>query len=254
MMMCAFPSQGISNAIVTTLNNGQLPIIHTESVPLSATTIFSIILSSLIENKITNVSIPELSRAYNIQKRTIYNFFSVLIQFDVCINKGKGQIVWKGFDKINAYFINQFRDMELASLSKTFYEIFELGHAPSLGTIATKIMLLYMFLGTKTVSKKSISHFFTRKQTDVQSLERRIYLALNILGVFKLIVKKEKVGEYDILFDYDHYSQEIFQERFLASQNIEKNFIEFHLNRYPENYMQKLRNTRYKDYVSRFGQ
>ena len=232
----------------------KLPDVKGDTSNLSATTIFSIIFKSLMDNKITHVSIPEISVVYNIQKRTIYNFFSVLIQFEACINQGKGQITWLGFEKITMYIVNQFKLMEINSLNQTFYELFDLGHAPSLGTIATKIMLLYMFLGTKILSKRSISHFFTRKQSDVQSLERRIYLALNILGVFHLIAKKEKVGDYEILFDYEKYADKIDEERFMNSQNIEKYFIFSHLNRYPKNYMCKLRQNRFKDYVARFGQ
>ncbi|OHT10665.1 hypothetical protein TRFO_04170 [Tritrichomonas foetus] len=216
--------------------------------------IFADLVASFEDNKIHNISIHDLSTKCNIQKRSVYNFFSVLIQFGACRNEGKGQIVWISLSNIKKYINQQYKQLEIDSLSKGFYELFDLGVSPSLGTIAIKIITMFMFFGVHRMTKKSMCNFFTRNINDPQSLERRLYLTLNILCVFNIVTRTDYVGEYMLLFEYADYSKKVFSKRLEAARNIEKHFIEYHLKDYPQNYMNILRKRRYKEFIARFGE
>ena len=196
----------------------------------------------------TDINIIEVSRKYQIQHRRVYDFFNFLTSMEICSYKEKRRLVWIGVKNSLEYIDKSYSILECESLTKPFQELFSIGPSPSLGSLATKFICLYFYLGVKILSIRQVSNLFHDKKTDIKSLERRLYLVLSFLEIIGFIAHTSKRSEYQILIDYDHFVLKAFSQRFLISKDLKFNQLDLLLNRYSDFYFDQLIKLRWKEF------
>ncbi|OHS93534.1 hypothetical protein TRFO_11750 [Tritrichomonas foetus] len=210
--------------------------------------VFNMIFKKLIvafeENPSLEVRMMDVSRHYGVQHRRIYDFFNLLTHFGVCVNKGHGKIGWIGLANIQYYFEKVYRKLEKKSNTMNALDIFYAGQSPSLGLITKKIISLYMYAGVDILNIKFIAKMISQGHGEIKSLERRIYLVLNMLEIVNVVSHTTKVSEYKLLFNYKKHDQEVFQERLNEMSSVDECYPMNFLNRFDEKMIEKIRETR----------
>lgn len=196
----------------------------------------------------------EIARRYGVQHRRIYDFFNLLTHFGVCRNLGKGRMSWLGSDRMDKYIHESFIAVEKESIGKSIDEIFPLEESPSLGTIATHILKLFMYLGTDTLNLRGMVSLFSQGENDTKSLERRVYLVLNMLEILKIISHGNRIGEYTLKYDFESQTSSVFQEKLKEVRTQDVFSLTSMLNTFSEEQIKQIRRKRREAYHALIGQ
>lgn len=210
--------------------------------------IFSRLISSFESNPSMEVHIMEMAKRYGVQHRRIYDFFNLLTHFGVCRNLGKGRMSWLGSDRMEKYLDECFMSVEKESIGKTMEEIFILEESPSLGAIATHILKLFMYLGRDTLHLRGMVCLFSHGSDDTKSLERRVYLVLNMLEILKIISHGNRIGEYTLTHNFERNTSFVFAEKLVEIRKTDKFSSLALLNTFPEQLIAQIRRQRGEAY------
>ena len=167
----------------------------------SLTDIYKHIIHDLEEKKPNNINILNISKEYGIQHRRVYDLFNLLTSLGVCQNVERGKLAWCGIYNVPNVISKAYSKIEINSVTTPTPQLFCLGPSPSLGSIATHFISMYLFFGVDTLLLKQVSSMFHDPRADIKSLERRMYLVLSFLELLGIVAHTMKTNEYKLLLD-----------------------------------------------------
>jgi hypothetical protein len=94
-----------------------------------------------------------------------------------------------------------YSELELAACSHELHILFSAGRSPTLGSLATKFVCLFLFLGTSVLSIRTVTQLLHDGASDRRTLERRLYLAISFLESVMIIEHTPKPSEYRLVID-----------------------------------------------------
>ena len=181
--------------------------------PQTISEVFKKIIAEYEVKKPQNINAIQISKMYKIQHRRVYDLFNFITSFGVCRIIERKKVGWVGLDQFNITLTKSYEEMEKKSLTTSFKDLFDLGPSPSLGTIGTKFLCLFIYMGTDSLSMRNVSALFHDPSCDIKSLERRIYLVLSFLEIIGAISKGSNRGEYVIKLDVKNISHQGLKAR-----------------------------------------
>ena len=199
------------------------------------------VLSDLVKafetEKPNNICIMAISREHNLQHRRVYDFFNLMSSLGVCNVVERGRISWNGLLEIKRSLQKAYEEVEAKSLTQNLETLFRPGHSPSLGAIALSFLCLYLYLGITTLPIRQVSLLFHDGQSEIKSLERRVYLVLNFLEVVGVVQHTSKTGEYKLVLDCGEIVEKAMRARRQLGGSWKAWSIESLLNRYDHAYL-----------------
>lgn len=153
------------------------------------------------EKRPNNINIINIAKEYGIQHRRVYDLFNLLTSLGVCQNVERGKLTWLGISQITNVISKAYAKIEIGSLTKPTSQLFCLGPSPSLGSIATHFISMYLFFDVDTLLLRQVSTIFHDQRADIKSLERRMYLVLSFLEIMGIVAHTMKTNEYKLVID-----------------------------------------------------
>jgi len=200
-----------------------------------------------------DINIIQVSKEYGIQHRRVYDFFNFLTSLGVCQSLERRRIAWVGLKYAPETLANSYAEIECSSLTQPFSSLFSIGPSPSLGSIATKFVCLYFYLGVDTLSMRSVSTLFHHPKTDIKSLERRMYLVLSFLEIIGIVTHTSKRSEYRLTMNQENVVYNAFYKKKSASSVSNSCSVDNLLSKYTDQYIQKCNERRLHEFRELIG-
>jgi len=153
------------------------------------------------ESKPSSINIVSVAKDYGIQHRRVYDLFNLLTALGICQSVERGKLSWNGIGSINKVIREAYSNIEGECITKPFRSVFCLGPSPSLGSIATHFLCMYLYFGVDTLLLRQVSSIFHDPRSDIKSLERRMYLVLNFLEIMGIVAHTLKTNEYKLVWN-----------------------------------------------------
>lgn len=189
-----------------------------------------------------------VAERYKIQHRRAYDLFNLLTALKVCRSVERGRIAWNSINDAVKTVTSEYVKIETDSLFKSTRELFDLGPSPSLGTIATRFMSLFIYLGVDTIALRRAVPLFHNPNCDVKSLERRLYLVLGMLEIMNLLSHSKRTGEYSIVADVESIRARALRKKHTVAMRTAPASIEATLNNLDGVYVKRLLEARQAEY------
>jgi hypothetical protein len=189
-----------------------------------------------------------VAEKYKIQHRRVYDLFNLLTSLKVCRTIERGRIAWHSASEAFKTVTNEYVRIECDSLGKGMKQLFDLGGSPSLGSIATRFLSLFMYLGVDVIMMKQAVPIFHNPQCDIKSLERRLYLVLGMLDILNLVTHSKRTGEYRIVGDIQVVQRKAMVKKHKLAMKSFPYSLEANLNELGTAYMETLKSTRRVEY------
>ncbi|OHT08732.1 hypothetical protein TRFO_04830 [Tritrichomonas foetus] len=221
----------------TTLTIRQRRTITKTQQPLGISYVFRSVVKEYELRKPQNISIMNIAREHDVQHRRVYDFFNMLTSLGVCRVIERGRLAWVGLHEIENTLMKTYAHMEMTSLCECQASLFNAGTSPSLGTLALNFIGLYFFLGVEILSMRQAAKIFYDHQSDIKSLERRLYLVLNFLEVINVVAHTSKTSQYRLVINRERIVQYGLLARKNACQKLMVISVESLLNRVDSIYL-----------------
>ena len=193
--------------------------------------VFRAIVEEYQVTKPHDISVMALVKAHEVQHRRVYDFFNLLTYLGVCQCVARGQLAWIGISSVSERVREVYTSLEVASLNNPLESLFKIGPSPSLGSIATRFLCLYLYLGVDKLVLRQVAPVLHDPRNDRKSLERRIYLVLNFLEVLGIVRHTSRTGEYKLLLDVDDIKRSAMEVKHKYAEKCFKCSMECLLNR-----------------------
>ena len=216
--------------------------------PAPMTEIFLQMINDFEMTRPHNINIMSVAERYKIQHRRAYDLFNLLTSLKVCRSVERGRIAWNSVGDAVKTVTAEYVKIETDSLFKSTRELFDLGPSPSLGTIATRFMALFVYLGVDTITLRQAVPLFHNPKCDVKSLERRLYLVLGMLEIMNLLNHSKRTGEYGIVPDVTAIRNRGMKKKHTVAMRSAPMSLEASLNRLDDAYIQSLLEARREEY------
>ena len=148
-----------------------------------------------------DISVMAVVKRYGLKHRRVYDFFNLLDSLGVCIQSIRGKFAWVGLSAVNKKICESYAKVEVSSMDQPMRALFHVGPSPKLGTIAKKVICLYMYLGLDTLHLEHVCALLYDLRSKRKSLQRRIYQVFDFLGAMRLTGRSKNTGEYRLLMD-----------------------------------------------------
>jgi hypothetical protein len=174
----------------------------------------------------------------------VYEFFNLLTSFGVCSPIERGQLAWQGLAEVPQAIETAYAEIEIASLTKTIDTVFKLDKSPSLGLIALRFLSLYLYLEVDTLSMRRVALLFHDRQSDIKTLQRRMYLVLSFMEVIGIVEHTKSVSEYRLILEPTTIVEKALKKRKEAGNESGPQLIDALLNHYGPEFLTRLRAAR----------
>ena len=216
--------------------------------PAPMTEIFLRMITDFEVSRPHNINIMSVAERYKIQHRRAYDLFNLLTALKVCRSVERGRIAWNSISDAVKTVTSEYVKLETDSLFKSTRELFDLGPSPSLGTIATRFMALFIYLGVNMITLRQAVPLFHNPNCDIKSLERRLYLVLGMLEIMNLLSHSKRTGEYGIVADVEAIRSRAMRKKHAVAVRSAPASLEASLNRLDDAYVHSLLEARQAEY------
>jgi hypothetical protein len=196
------------------------------------------------------IVVRKIATEYGLQHRRVYEFFNLLTGLGVCSQIQRGHLSWDGLSKIPFAIEPVYTEIEANSLNKSIDAVFHLSKSPSLGLIALRFLSLYLYLGVNSLSIKRVAFLFIGGKAGIKSLQRRMYLVLNLLEVLGTVQHAKAVSEYRLLLDTTTIFENAMKKRKQLSLDSPPELIETLLSRYRPEFLVQLHEQRMEAFTT----
>jgi hypothetical protein len=188
-------------------------------------------------------SVIDVARAHQIPHRRAYDFFNFLTAVGACEPIARGSHRWIGTGEVRVTLAKAYGDLEVDSCDKGILELFWAGQSPTLGALATKFALLFLYVGADVLSIRKIVRLLNNGVSDdrsAKSLERRLYLAVSCLEAVSVVVHTGKPAEYRLLMPRNGIVEAAMNRRKHHLHYVPDGSLDSLLNRYDGTFMARL--------------
>ena len=113
---------------------------------------------------------------YGVEKRRLYELFSVLCAIDVCVKNDHEQTyIWKGINHLDQKLLQLGIETELQALTTPLEELFEMKPSPRISEIAINYVKAVIYFMGSPISFRSIAVLMTKNQEKIGQIIRRLY-------------------------------------------------------------------------------
>ena len=172
------------------------------------------------QNSSKEINLTNVSYEYNVQKRRLYDFFNFLTFFKVCNSNQNKKLQWTSVGNFYRTITEIYTNIECLSFTESFNTLFFVGSSPSLGSLGSKFICLYLYLNVQKMSLSKVCNFFHDGTSDIASLKRRLYLAINFLEALGIISHTSTKSEYKINIDTRQIILAAMNEKFIKSKDV----------------------------------
>jgi hypothetical protein len=183
--------------------------------------VFRNLIDRFEERRGHSISVMSIAADYELQHRRVYEFFNLRASLGVCSRIERGQLDWNGLAEVPQTLETAYAEIEIASLDKTIDAVFKLDKSPSL----TRVL-------------------FHDRQSDIKTLQRRIYLVLHFLEVIGTVEHAKSVSEYRLMLEPTAIVENALKKRKEACNESDTQFIDVLLNHYGPEFLIQLRDAR----------
>lgn len=176
------------------------------------------IISKYEQSSRRTVSVIELSDEEHVEKRRLYDLFSIFCALGICRRDTSKIIIWEGLKAMKNQLIVSYENVEKVAMTTDILNIFNPSDSPAIGVLAINLVLIYFFFGESELTLKQICFIMNQKRSSSHKLLRRLYLAAFCLEQIGLIARSKKTGSYKILLDTDGIVSTAFNN--LHKQNV----------------------------------
>jgi hypothetical protein len=148
-----------------------------------------------------SISAMAIAAEYHLSHRRVYEFFSLLSSLGVCSYIDRSQLTWNGLAQVPAAIEAAYTELEVAFRDAPIDAAFKLDESPNLGTIALRIVSVYLYVGAESLSMRRIALLLHDGLANLKSLQRRMYLVLNFMEVIGIVHRTKTVGEYRLFLN-----------------------------------------------------
>ena len=113
---------------------------------------------------------------YGVEKRRLYELFSVLCAIDVCVKNGHEQTyTWKGIQHLDQKLLQLGIEVEIKAIDTPLEELFEMKPSPKISEIAINYVKAVIYFMGSPLSFRSIALLMTKNQQKIGQIIRRLY-------------------------------------------------------------------------------
>ena len=193
----------------------------------------------------TPIRFSDIANCDKRRQSDLFNILEALGLFSYCSDK---RVVWKGFGAIITSLVRHGIQNEIRSKSETIDSMFFVGQSPSLGTLVTTFISLYIFLGVECLNIKEVANLLSQTQEQAKKILRRLYSIVFVLEQLNIIEHGVSHSEYILKEPLDLIISSIFQEIFKMNLFPEDS-VEALLNRFDLVYIKNLQLGRRESYI-----
>jgi hypothetical protein len=185
-------------------------------------------------------SVIEVAHQYEIPHRRAYDFFNLLNAVGVCAPVERGTLRWIGAAAVFRTFKEVYAQLEILDLTQQFKLLFHAGPSPTLGTLGSRFVCLFLYLGVDVLSMRQAVRLFRNPNTDIRSLERRMCLVLNHLEALGAVAHTSRTSEYRLTIDRREIVEYAMMKKKQFSIQSPGYSLENLLNRYDSTFLNQL--------------
>lgn len=212
--------------------------------------ILTVLKTLVTEYEITqpsNISIASITNKYQVQHRRVYDLFNLYSRLGIAKPIARGRFKWIGIQSVQEVLMQEYAEIEIASLTTNIQDIFMLTGSPTLGHIAVLFLNFFIFLGSPTLNLRQVATLFHHSLSDIKSLERRMYLMLSFLELAGIVKHSDRSSEYILTLSTTEIVENAFKEKEKAAMSMGPICLEAML-KFDANYQEKLYRKRYFEY------
>jgi hypothetical protein len=195
-------------------------------------------------------SVMDVAKKYDIPHRRAYDFFNLLNAVGVCTSVERGSLRWISASEVLNTIKEVYAQLEILDFTKNIKALFHAGPSPTLGTLASRFVCLFLYLGVDVLSMRQAVRLFKNPKTDVKSLERRMCLVLNFLEALGAVVHTSKTSEYRLTIDRTEIVDYAMRKKKQFSPQTSAVSLENLLNRYDKTFLSQMYKTREELYMA----
>jgi hypothetical protein len=127
------------------------------------------------------VAVDDLARLHGLKRRCVHECVAVCSVFGICKKNPSGSVQWYGRQQATVS-ISRLRDEVIhEGQTQPLQKIFDCSRDPSLPRIATSLVKLHIYLGTKFLDLRKVSRLFCSKTIKYKTMLRKLYTVASIL-------------------------------------------------------------------------
>ena len=145
-------------------------------------------------------------------KRRQSDLYNILDALGVFGHFNDKLVIWRGLRAVTSALIRYGIQNEKEAQTRTIIEIFRVGQSPNLGTLVTKFLSLYVFLGETCINIREAVLLMSDSQEHGKKVLRRLYLVVFVLEQAGIIEHGYAYSNYVLRQPLDVIISAIFQE------------------------------------------
>lgn len=146
-------------------------------------------------------TVLEMAQLIEVDKRRIYDLFSVLCGLGLAHKEGERKVVWSGKNFMLQTINLKLQELELKSYKEPLEELFYLDDHLSVGTIALTYIAMFCFFGRLELSIDEIYDRLLSVDARVIGFKRRLYLASSVMEQLNILKRTKEKGRFQFLMD-----------------------------------------------------
>ncbi|OHT12227.1 hypothetical protein TRFO_18030 [Tritrichomonas foetus] len=144
------------------------------------------------------LSLSKMCEKFNIKRRVLYDFISILFRFEICSKISSEHFFWFGLEKSKNAITALKKDVENKSDEELRADLNCVAE-PSLPHIAVAIIQLFFYLNVKLIDLRQACCFLAVDQKKYKTLLRKLYTVSARLEVAKIIEKTTNIAEVRLI-------------------------------------------------------
>jgi len=218
--------------------------------PFSIAETFKRVVRDFEERRPQAFAVMNVAKDYSIPHRRAYDFFNLLSSFGICSSVERGSLKWVGLGELGHTLKEVYAQLEVAAFTQTLGDLFNAGPSPTLGFLGSRFICLFLFLGVDVLSMRQAARLFHNRDSDLKSLERRMYLVLNFLEALGAVTHTTRTSEYQLLIERREVVEYAMTRKKQAASKDVSGSIESLLNRYDSTFLRELYRKRGTEFSS----
>ena len=181
---------------------------------------------------------------YGVEKRRLYELFSVLCAIDVCVKNDHAQTyIWKGIQNLDQKIFQLGIETEMKALTTPLEELFEMNPSPKISEIAINYVKAVIYFMGSPLSFRTLAILMTKNQQKIGQIIRRLYPISTFLVGIDVLCEVEQKTVFSLNPLYNETLCRILVESHIKQKSQSLSVINL-LNKVNSNYITSVKESR----------